>query len=142
MELTIRPAAASEEPQIVALWRACGLIVPWNDPAGDFRFALGRPNSDILVATDSRGQILGSVMVGHDGHRGWVYYVSAHPDHRRSGIGRAVMQAAEEWLKVRNVPKLQLMIRESNTQVVRFYEQIGFEPMPRLLMQKWLKAPD
>ena len=80
--MKIRSATLEDEAAIVALWQACGLTVPYNDPAQDFRFALGKANSDILVFDD----LSGSVMVGHDGHRGWLYYVSASwPDRRLKG---------------------------------------------------------
>jgi ribosomal protein S18 acetylase RimI-like enzyme len=136
--LTLRPARAEDEAAVVALWRACGLVVSWNDPVADFRRALGRGNSDILIAADPAGKIVGAAMIGHDGHRGWIYYLAADPDRRRQGIGRKLVAAAQTWLKERGIAKLQLMIRDTNTEVVRFYERIGFEIAPRVIMQKWL----
>ncbi|HEX9324683.1 MAG TPA: GNAT family acetyltransferase [Xanthobacteraceae bacterium] len=135
---TLRPARAEEEAAVVGLWRACGLVVSWNDPVADFRFALGRSNSDILIAADPAGSIVGAAMIGHDGHRGWIYYLAAHPDRRRQGIGKTLVAAAQTWLKDRGIGKLQLMIRDTNTEVIRFYERIGFEIAPRVIMQKWL----
>ena len=137
--MQIRPATASDEVAIVALWRACGLVVSYNDPNQDFRFALDGPSSSVLVCVTPDGAIAGSVMVGHDGHRGWVYYLSADPALRRQGIGKALMNAAEEWLKARGVPKLQLMVRETNTSVLGFYQRIGYETNPVKLVQKWLR---
>jgi ribosomal protein S18 acetylase RimI-like enzyme len=136
--LILRAARAEDEAAVIALWRACGLVVSWNDPVADFRRALGRGNSDILIAADPAGTIVGAAMVGHDGHRGWIYYLAADLDRRRRGIGRKLVAAAQAWLKERDIPKLQLMIRESNTEVIRFYERIGFEKAPRVIMQKWL----
>jgi ribosomal protein S18 acetylase RimI-like enzyme len=133
--MKIRSAIPEDEAAVVALWQACGLTVPYNDPATDFRFALGKPNSDILVLDD----VSGSVMVGHDGHRGWLYYVAVAPDRRRNGLGRTLVTAAEEWLKQRCVPKAHLMVRETNHAVATFYERLGYDPMPRINMQKWLK---
>jgi ribosomal protein S18 acetylase RimI-like enzyme len=135
--VTIRSAAAEDEAAVVSLWQACGLTVPHNDPAQDFRFARARPASDVLVA-DTNG-ITGTVMVGHDGHRGWLYYVAVAPTHRRKGLGRLLVEAAEGWLKARGVPKAHLMVRETNQQIAAFYEHIGYELMPRINMQKWLK---
>lgn len=137
--LTIRPAAVTDEQAVIALWRDCGLVVPHNDPAADFRFAKRGPNSDVLVGVDESDQIAGSVMVGHDGHRGWVYYVAAAPAARGQGIGRRMMNAAEDWLRGRNVPKVQLMIRETNTAVAKFYERLNYQTEPRVVMSKWLK---
>jgi ribosomal protein S18 acetylase RimI-like enzyme len=136
--LTLRAAKAGDESAVIALWLVCGLVVSWNDPVADFRRALGRGNSDILIAADPADTIVGAAMVGHDGHRGWIYYLAADPQRRRQGIGRKLVEAAERWVAERGIPKLQLMIRESNTEVIRFYERIGFENAPRVIMQKWL----
>ncbi|MCW2248198.1 ribosomal protein S18 acetylase RimI-like enzyme [Azospirillum fermentarium] len=138
MSLTIRNATAEDEAALVALWRDCHLLTSYNDPVADFRFARGGACSDVLVGVDAAGAIVGSVMVGHDGHRGWLYYVAATPGARGTGIGRGMVQAAEAWLRQRGVPKAQLMVRETNTAVVAFYERLGFEVTPRVLMGKWL----
>ena len=135
--MKIRGATPEDEADIVALWRACGLTAPYNDPAKDFRFALSKPASDALGAGD--GGVAGSVMVGHDGHRGWIYYLAVAPARQRRGLGRALVMAAEQWLAQRGIAKLNLMVREHNHAVAAFYEKLGFETMPRINMQKWLK---
>jgi ribosomal protein S18 acetylase RimI-like enzyme len=135
--MKIRSATSGDEDALTALWQACGLTVPHNDPVRDFRFARGKPGSDILVA-DEDG-IIGSVMVGHDGHRGWLYYVSVATSHRRQGVGRALVRAAEQWLAEHGVAKAQLMVRETNSQAAEFYQRLGYELMPRINLQKWLK---
>ena len=132
--MKIRSATPKDEAAVVALWQACGLTVAYNDPVADFRFAMGKPGSDILVSED----ITGSVMVGHDGHRGWLYYVAVAPSERRRGLGRALVAAAEEWLRQRGVPKVHLMVRETNQAVASFYQRLGYDSMPRINMQKWL----
>ncbi len=139
--LTIRAADPVDEAAAVALWRACGLVVPHNDPAADFRFARAGACSDILLGQDATGRIVGSVMVGHDGHRGWLYYVAADPASRGVGVGRRMVQAAEAWLRARGVPKVQLMVRPSNAQAVAFYERLGFEETPRTVMARRLDTP-
>ncbi len=138
MRPTIRCAVADDEARVVALWRACGLVASYNDPAADFRFASGRACSDVLVGEDEAGRLTGAVMVGHDGHRGWLYYVAAAPDARGNGVGRRMVEAAEAWLRERGVVKAQLLVRETNTRVVSFYERLGFEVAPRTVMAKWL----
>jgi ribosomal protein S18 acetylase RimI-like enzyme len=140
MTLAIRAASETDEADVTALWHNCNLTASYNDPATDFRFARGKPSSDVLVAVE-RGEIVGSVMVGHDGHRGWLYYVAVAPQHQKKGIGRALVKAAEQWLSECGVPKVHLMVRETNTAVVEFYAHIGYDPMPRVNMQKWLKQP-
>ncbi|WP_036289189.1 GNAT family acetyltransferase [Methylosinus sp. PW1] len=141
MSLAIRSAALEDEVAVVALWRACGLVVSYNDPAADFRFAKAGSCSDVLVGVDGVGRIGGAVMVGHDGHRGWLYYLASHPDSRGVGFGREMAKAAEDWLRQRGVVKAQLLVRETNTGVVSFYERLGYEVAPRVLMSKWLTPP-
>ncbi|HEU0118223.1 MAG TPA: GNAT family acetyltransferase [Alphaproteobacteria bacterium] len=138
-ELIIRNASKNEAAAVAKLWRACNLTTDYNDPETDFHFARSKENSDVLVGLDGEGQIIGSVMVGHDGHRGWIYYVAAHPEHRMKGIGRLMTEAAENWLKEKKIVKAMLLVRETNTQVVDFYKHLGFESIPRTIMQKWLK---
>ncbi|MFK8251731.1 GNAT family acetyltransferase [Ancylobacter terrae] len=138
MPLTIRAAAPEDESAVVALWRACDLVAPYNDPAADFRFARAGAGSDILLGVDA-ARVVGSVMVGHDGHRGWLYYVAVAPDRRGAGIGRRMIAAAERWLSERGVPKAHLLVRATNTGVVAFYERLGFEVAPRVAMSKWLE---
>ena len=138
MSLTVISALTEQEQTVVALWRACDLVASYNDPVADFRFAKAGLCSDVLVAVDDAGEIVGSVMVGHDGHRGWLYYVAADPASRSKGVGRRMVQAAEHWLRQRGVVKVQLLVRETNTKVVGFYEHLGFEVAPRVVMSRWL----
>jgi ribosomal protein S18 acetylase RimI-like enzyme len=136
--VAVRSAAETDEEAVIALWRACNLTVSYNDPIADFRFACGKPASDVLVAVDAEA-VIGSVMVGHDGHRGWLWYVAVDPARRKQGIGRTLVEAAEDWLRQRGAPKVHLMVRETNTEVIEFYARMGYDPMPRVNMQKWLK---
>lgn len=138
MLLKIRSALPEDEAAVVALWRACGLVTSYNDPAADFRFASAGAGSDVLVGEEA-DRIMASVMVGHDGHRGWLYYVASDPASRGSGFGTQMVQAAEDWLGTKGIVKAQLLVRETNTQVVTFYERLGFEVAPRTMMSKWLK---
>ena len=125
-----------ETAAVAALWQRCGLVVPWNDPAADIALARSVANADVLVMRLDR-QIAATALVGHDGHRGWVYYVAVDPDRRGRGLGRAIMATAEAWLAERRLPKLQLMIRPTNHAVKDFYAALGFVEKPRLVMDKW-----
>ncbi len=122
----IRPIHDGEDEAVVALWTACGLTRPWNDPMQDLRSARDGATSTVLVATEDE-RILGSIMVGFDGHRGWVYYLAVDPDRRGLGLGRDLMAAAEAWLSARGAPKIQLMVRADNTPALGFYERLGLE---------------
>ncbi|MFY7837510.1 MAG: GNAT family acetyltransferase [Novosphingobium sp.] len=123
---TIRAAGSIDQNATIALWDAAGLTRPWNDARADFDLALKTETSTILLA-EQAGTICGSVMVGFDGHRGWVYYLATAPDQRGQGIGRLMMLAAEDWLKALGSPKIQLMVRGDNHAARGFYSAIGYE---------------
>ncbi|MGI9511804.1 MAG: GNAT family acetyltransferase [Anderseniella sp.] len=131
------PVEDADVAGVIALWEACGLTRSWNDPDKDIAFARSGPASDLLVMTDNE-TVIASVMVGHDGHRGIVYYVATHPDYQRKGLGAAAMRAAESWLTQRGVWKLNLLVRAENEAVRSFYEKLGYEVEPRLCMARKL----
>ncbi|MFA6122586.1 GNAT family acetyltransferase [Sphingomonas sp.] len=137
----IEPATAADAPAVIALWHACGLTRPWNDPATDFALALGGAVSTVLVAR-GEGGVTGSVMVGFDGHRGWIYYLAVAPAARRSGLGRALMTAAERWLRAHGAPKLQLMVRGDNTDALGFYETLGLARQDVVVLGRFLADGD
>jgi ribosomal protein S18 acetylase RimI-like enzyme len=134
----IRPATAADQAAVIALWHACGLTRPWNDPAQDFTRALEGATSTMLVAEGEDG-LTGSVMIGDDGHRGWVYYLAVAEAARRTGLGRTLMAAAEDWLKARGCPKIQLMVRDSNAEALGFYAALGLEPQGVVTLGRFLK---
>lgn len=133
----VRSVQDGDETALIALWKACGLTRPWNPPEADIALVRRSGHGDILVAAEG-GAIVGSVMVGDDGHRGWVYYLAVAPAHRHRGLGRRLMRAAEEWVAAHGVRKLELMVRDSNAAVAEFYERIGYEREPVLVMSRWL----
>ncbi len=135
--LSIATIEDADIPAVVALWERCGSTRPWNDPEGDIALARKDTNSTILLGRNA-GALVASVLVGHDGHRGWVYYVTVDPDRRYKGFGREIMTAAEDWLRARGIPKLQLMVRPNNTQVRAFYESVGYGEQERIVLAKWL----
>lgn len=125
-EVIIDTLRNSEIPEAVTLWHSCNLTRPWNDPHADAEFALSGPSSTILAARQG-GTLVGTAMVGHDGHRGAVYYVSVLPDRQKLGIGALLMAAAESWLQGRGVPKINVMVRTDNLGARGFYEELGYE---------------
>ena len=133
--LTIADLDVAEIEAAVALWEACGLTRPWNDPRADVRLALAGETSTIL-AGHAGGRLVATAMVGADGHRGWVYYLAVAPDRRGQRHGEAMMRAAEAWARARGMPKLQLMVRADNAAVVSFYNAIGYEIEDRTVMSK------
>ena len=122
----VEALTAADADAAVALWQAAGLTRPWNDPQSDFVRALAGATSAVLGRRDG-GALVATVMVGDDGHRGWVYYLAVDPTRQRGGLGRLMMAAAEDWLRARGCPKLNLMVRGDNTQARGFYARLGYE---------------
>ncbi len=135
--MKVTPIVDADVPVVVDLWQRCNLARPWNDSAADIALARRDENSDILIGRDG-GSIVASVLVGHDGHRGWVYYVAVDPDHQGKDFGRGIMVAAEDWLRARGIEKLMLLVRSDNTKVQKFYEKLDYVEQDRVLYAKWL----
>jgi ribosomal protein S18 acetylase RimI-like enzyme len=135
--LAIAPIDDPDVAHVVALWQACGLTRPWNEPAADIALARRGSNASVLVGRDGDA-IVATVLVGHDGHRGWVYYLAVDPDRRHQGYGRVMMDAAETWLRQYGIEKLQLMVRADNSQVKDFYQSLGYAMQERIIYAKWL----
>jgi ribosomal protein S18 acetylase RimI-like enzyme len=135
--LSITAIEDSDIAEVIALWKRCGSTRAWNNPAGDIALARKEANATVLLGR-SDDALVASVLVGHDGHRGWVYYVTVDPDHRYKGYGRAIMTSAEDWLRARGIQKLQLMVRGDNAQVHAFYQSLGYYDQERVIFAKWL----
>jgi len=134
-DATVREMRDVDAQQVIALWHAAGVSRPWNDPTQDIAFARRGPHSTVLVA-DRAGRIVATAMLGEDGHRGWVYYVAADPSLKGAGLGRRIMEAAENWLAGRGVWKVQLLVREDNSAARRFYEHLGYRDTRSVCFQK------
>ena len=139
--MTIREFRDGDLAAVVALWEACDLTRPWNPPERDIELCRRSGHGTLFVA-EAAGRIAGTIMAGHDGHRGWVYYVAVDPARRRDGLGRALMKHGEAFLAAQGVPKVMLLIRETNGAVAAFYEQLGYRTEPRLLMTKSLSGAE
>ena len=113
---------------VVQLWHDTGLTRSWNDPHLDIERKLTIQPELFLVARDPRAQaVVGTVMAGYDGHRGWLYYLASSPQHRGAGIARQLVAEAERLLVAMGCPKVQLMVREGNEQALGFYDALGYE---------------
>lgn len=123
--MEIRPYQTQDELAVVALWDVCGLTRPWNDPHRDIARKLTEQPELFLVGTET-GRIIATAMVGFDGHRGWVYYLAVAPDFQRLSYGKALMLEAERLLIARGCPKVNLLVRSSNKQVIEFYLSLGY----------------
>ncbi len=133
--LSIRPYLDADFQAVNALWQACDLTRPWNDPQKDIDFCCHSPASALFVG-ESEGNLVATIMTGHDGHRGVIYYLAVHPDQQGNDFGRTMVRHAEKWLQVLGVWKVNLMIRDDNAGVRDFYQAIGYEEEPRIVMAR------
>lgn len=137
--MQISQLTAQQINQAVAPWEATGLTRPWNDPYADAQRALDTPTSTVLAVIEE-DKVVSTAMVGHDGHRGWLYYVAVDPLKQGTGLGSTMVQAATSWLVDRGVPKVQLMVRNENAAVLNFYERLGFVDQNVVVLGKRLDA--
>jgi ribosomal protein S18 acetylase RimI-like enzyme len=133
-EIKIRNFKTSDKEQVINLWNLCGLIVPSNDPVKDIELKMSF-QPELFFVAESDNIIIGSVMTGYDGHRGWLNYLGVHPEHRSKGFGRKLVEFSMEKLKGLNCPKINLQVRESNKDVIEFYKKLNFDKHDVISMQ-------
>jgi len=123
--LHIRAYHPDDQARVIALWQDCGLTRPWNDPVKDIERKLAE-QPELLLVGELDGRIVASAMVGYDGHRGWVNYLSVDPALQGRGLGAALMRHIEALLLARGCPKLNLQVRQGNDAVLGFYARLGY----------------
>jgi len=124
-ELVVRSYSAADQQAVIDLWDRCDLLRPWNNPVKDIARKL-RANSDWFLVAVIRNKVVGSIMIGYEGHRGWINYLAVDPSLRRQGVGRRLMEHAEEILRKAGCPKINLQIRSANKQAADFYAVLGY----------------
>lgn len=136
--MQIRAFRGGDHDQVVDLWRSVFPDAPpRNDPVLDIQRKLSvQPELFLVALFDSR--VVGTCMAGFDGHRGWVHLVAVAPQHRRRGVGSALMRQAEARLTRMGCPKLNLQVRATTPEAVGFYERLGFQVEERISMGKLL----
>ncbi|MFO1350891.1 MAG: GNAT family acetyltransferase [Gammaproteobacteria bacterium] len=123
--MLIRPYLPEDEHALIALWRDCGLLRPWNDPRRDIRRKL-QVQPELLLVGLIDATIVASVMAGYEGHRGWINYLAVAPTFQCQGLGRRMMAEAERLLGARGCPKINLQVRADNRDVIEFYRRLGY----------------
>src|SRR4051812_21319831 len=139
-QVLVRAFKEADEARVVELWTFAGLVRPWNDPKKDISRKLKLQRELFLVA-ELQGVIVGCVMAGYEGHRGWINYLAVDIGQRRRGIGTALMRDAERRLRLLGCPKINLQIRAENSDVQAFYAALGFTEDAAVSMGKRLE-PD
>jgi ribosomal protein S18 acetylase RimI-like enzyme len=123
--MEIRTFQPQDEVAVIALWQACDLTRPWNDPHKDIARKLS-VSPELFVVGIEDGELIASAMFGYEGHRGWVNYLAVSPNHQRCGHASALMRWGEQALKERGCPKMNLQVRSSNAAVIAFYKSLGY----------------
>jgi ribosomal protein S18 acetylase RimI-like enzyme len=124
---TLRQYRPEDEREVVELWIRCGLVRPQNDPRKDIARKL-QVRPEFFRVGVCAGKIVATIMVGYEGHRGWINYLAVDPGCRRRGYGRQLMNEAERLLRAEGCPKINLQVRKANTEVLAFYSAIGYVP--------------
>ncbi len=137
-ELQIRACRESDRGAVVELWRECGLVTPQNDPGKDIYRKLNAQRELFLVGIIG-SKLVGTVMAGYEGHRGWINYLAVATNFQSMGFGRRLMDEAEARLREMGCPKVNLQIRNSNAGAVEFYRSIGYSVDDVISMGKRLE---
>jgi len=123
--LEIRQVNIDDRNAVIQLWHDCNLVVPWNDPQKDFQRKLD-DGADLFLVGELDGCIVASVMGGYEGHRGWANYLAISPDHQHRGFAKSMMAELENQLKALGCPKINLLVRNTNIDVIEFYQSLGY----------------
>ena len=124
--MKIRPFEIGDSEAVIALWRACNLVVSWNDPQRDIERKL-QVQPELFLVGEIENHIVATVMAGYEGHRGWLNYLAVAPDMQKQGLGRQIVEFAIEKLRQCGCPKINLQVRASNAEVIAFYQSLGFK---------------
>ena len=123
---------------LAALWtNVFGYDAPRHEPNLVIKKKIAVDDMIFLAVDES--QVVGSIMAGYDGHRGWIYLLAVSPNHRNKGFGTALLRHAESVLIDLGCIKINLQILEDNKRGVDFYKNNGYEKEPRISMGKILQ---
>jgi len=127
---------ATDRQQVIALWHAVfGYETAHNAPSLAIAKKLDAKDGLFFVA-DAQGTLAGTAMAGYDGHRGWLYAIAVHPEHRRAGLGSRLVRHAEQALIAAGCMKVNLQLVASNAPTAAFYQSLGYAIEPRISMGK------
>jgi ribosomal protein S18 acetylase RimI-like enzyme len=143
--MIILPYSERDFDGVVALWREAGILQPYNDPRSEIARFQKNNNCLLYIGREvpgPEGRVAASVLVGHDGYRGWIYKLAVAEDQRGKGYGRKLVQFAEAWLVARGMPKCNLMVRAENPAARDFYRRLGYENAGHAVLGRWIDKGD
>ncbi len=133
----IRTFRSADESDVINLWRQCGLIVPWNNPETDIQRKLST-SPDLFYVGVLDDELIASCMAGYDGHRGWIYFLAVKSAYQRQGFASGLIDHAESELIKLGCPKVELMVRKTNKNIISFYQSVGYDIDPVMVLSKRL----
>ena len=139
--IEIRQFVIEDTDGVLVVWSLAGMTTPERNPRADIQKKLRHSPESFFVGT-LEGKVVATVMVGYDGHRGWIYSLAVTPDLQRKGIGSQMMEEAENWLRQHGCTRAKLQVDEARGDVTGFYRKLGYEVQPLVSMAKWFRASD
>jgi ribosomal protein S18 acetylase RimI-like enzyme len=139
--IEIRPFVIEDTDAVLEVWSLAGMTTPERNPRADIQKKLRHSPESFFVGA-LEGKVVATVMVGYDGHRGWIYSLAVKPDLQRKGIGSQMMEHVENWLRQHGCPRAKLQIDEARSDVAGFYKKLGYEVQPLVSMAKWFRVPE
>ena len=125
--MLIRKMITEDYDRVYALWMSCagmGLNNIDDSPEGIAKYL--RRNPTTCFVAEENDSIIGVILTGHDGRRGYISHTAVHPDHRKEGIGRALVEAALAALSEEGISKVNLVAFTRNEAGNAFWEKMGF----------------
>lgn len=135
--MEIRVFRQEDFEEVIIFWERCDLLRSWNDSEMDIERKMNYDVSLFLVV-EVNGDVVGTVMGGYDGYRGFVYYFGVYLEFRGRGIVNALFNRLEKKLIVRGCSKIQINVSEDNDMVFGMYERLGYEYVDVLSLGKRL----
>ncbi|MBI9111142.1 GNAT family acetyltransferase [Maridesulfovibrio ferrireducens] len=124
--MQVREFKQEDEEKVIELWKECNLVAPWNDPKNDIRRKM-IIDPDLFLVGIYKNEIVATVMGGYEGHRGWINYLAVSPEVQKKGFAKKIMNCVEDRIKAKGCPKINLQVRKTNTEVLAFYQGLGYE---------------
>ena len=139
MSLEISSYHSTYQTAVIDVWKKCNLVVPQNDPLEDIQKKLDVQPELFFVAL-LKNKVIGSIMAGYDGHRGWLYYLAVLPEYQKKGYGKKLVKKAFTELRKLGCLKVNLQVRKDNTSIVNFYKHLGFKEEERISLGMRLRS--
>jgi len=132
-KVKIRKLDISEIQEVIEIWKICGLLHPPNDSVDEIKIKISF-QPELFLVGEVNSKIIATIMLGFEGRRGWINSLCVLPEYQGMGHGGDLVQYGMEVLRKLGAPKINLLIRPTNTKVKEFYKKLGFETEEAILM--------